>query len=242
MIEVCTHNFLLFKRKEFWFYNKEEISAGTYNVFCYSLEKNLPLKKKILPEQSSIINLRKTEQELFADINRTFSYHIKKAEKLGVTFNVKYSPTNKEVNFFITEFSNFASNKKIEWNKNRVLALQKLNRLIISETWLNNKKICTHVYLHDTQQVLLLHSYHSSTNFDSNTRGYANKFLHWNDILTFKKQGFTTFDFGGINFEKHPGITRFKLSFGGEVIDRHSYIEVNPLLDWGIKLYKKAKS
>ena len=48
--------------------------------------------------------------------------------------------------------------------------------------------------------------------------------LHWNSILEAKKMGYKFYDWWGISSKTYPknkweGITRFKLGFGGEVID-----------------------
>jgi lipid II:glycine glycyltransferase (peptidoglycan interpeptide bridge formation enzyme) len=239
MLEVTTHQFLSFKRKEFWFHNSENINKGSYNVYCYSNENDACNKKNVLKEQTSLINLEKPSEELYNQINRTFKYHIHKAENLNITVNVNYSPTPHKCNQIISEFSIFANKKQIEWNPKRIKALQKLNKLIISEAFLKEEKIVAHVYLHDGNRVVLLHSYHSHNFMDKNIKGYANKYLHWKEILSFKNFGLKLYDFGGINMQQHPGISKFKMSFGGEVIDCYSYIEVNPLLSLAINFYKK---
>ena len=161
MLEVCTHRFLFFTRKEFWFYNSEKITKGTYNVFCYTNEKDASDKKNVLIEQTSLINLESPFEELYSHINRTFKYHIRKAEGIGIIASVDYSPTLQKCNQIMSEFSVFASKKGIEWNPQRIKALQKLNKIIISEAFLKEEKIVTHVYLHDGNRVVLLHSYHS---------------------------------------------------------------------------------
>lgn len=47
----------------------------------------------------------------------------------------------------------------------------------------------------------------------------ANRWLHWQDMLTFKQKGFECYDWGGL-FEdetspERAGINRFKCDFGG---------------------------
>ena len=236
MLEVCTHRFLFFKRKEFWFYNSEKTGKGTYNVFCYSNEKNASLKTNVLIEQTSLIDLTKASEELFEKMNRTFKYHIRKADKIGAVAKIDYSPTIEKCNQVMSEFSFFATTKKIEWNPKRIKALQELGKLIISEAYLNEEKIATHIYLHDDNRVALLHSYHQQIFLDEKIKGYTNKFLHWQDIINFKNYGLKLYDFGGINIQLHPGISTFKLSFGGDIIDCYSYIETNSFLMWVKKL------
>ena len=241
MLEICTHQFLFFKRKELWFYNSEKIKKGTYNVFCYSNEEKVIVKENVLIEQTSQISLEKPSEELFGRINRTFKYHIHKAERIGIKTKIDYSPTMQKCLQVMKELSAFTGEKKIEWNPKRIEALQKLNKLIISEAFLEKARIVTHIYLHDDNRVVLLHSYHHH-NFSKEKLGaYANKLLHWIDILNFKKFGLKLYDFGGINMLSLPGISKFKLSFGGEVIDTYSYVKAHPLVISAIGLYKRIR-
>jgi lipid II:glycine glycyltransferase (peptidoglycan interpeptide bridge formation enzyme) len=57
--------------------------------------------------------------------------------------------------------------------------------------------------------------------------GYLNRYLHWYAIKKFKSENFKIYDFGGINLDRNSetyGITKFKLSFGGEIIKQYDYI------------------
>jgi lipid II:glycine glycyltransferase (peptidoglycan interpeptide bridge formation enzyme) len=52
-----------------------------------------------------------------------------------------------------------------------------------------------------------------------NLTGRANRLLHWEDMLYFKRLGYSIYDFGGVNpdtaNEETNAITRFKECFGG---------------------------
>jgi lipid II:glycine glycyltransferase (peptidoglycan interpeptide bridge formation enzyme) len=57
--------------------------------------------------------------------------------------------------------------------------------------------------------------------------GRANRLLHWEDILYFKQEGLSYYDFGGwssdtTNLERQK-INAFKESFGGVIIPQYSY-------------------
>ncbi len=43
--------------------------------------------------------------------------------------------------------------------------------------------------------------------------------LHWEIIRAVKFRGFGSYDFGGIDEEKWPGLTRFKKGFGGDMVN-----------------------
>jgi lipid II:glycine glycyltransferase (peptidoglycan interpeptide bridge formation enzyme) len=78
-----------------------------------------------------------------------------------------------------------------------------------------------HAYLcdKDSKTVRLLHSSRNLSFEDNKLIGYANKFLHFQDMLFFKKEGYAFYDFGGIDRDStNPvilGINRFKEGFGG---------------------------
>ncbi|HXV27082.1 MAG TPA: peptidoglycan bridge formation glycyltransferase FemA/FemB family protein [Candidatus Paceibacterota bacterium] len=44
--------------------------------------------------------------------------------------------------------------------------------------------------------------------------------LHWDLILRYKKNGFASYDFWGVDARRMPGVTRFKLGWGGTVRER----------------------
>jgi hypothetical protein len=61
--------------------------------------------------------------------------------------------------------------------------------------------------------------------------GRANRLLHWHDMLFFKNQEVSTYDFGGWYEKKEDparlNINKFKESFGGEIVK--TYICEQPL-------------
>lgn len=63
--------------------------------------------------------------------------------------------------------------------------------------------------------------------------------LHWSLIQQYKKSGFSWYDFWGIDADTYPGVTRFKLGFGGQVIEYPGAFDLvlKPFWRW---LYKVA--
>ena len=49
------------------------------------------------------------------------------------------------------------------------------------------------------------------------------------------------YDFGGINPEKVPGISQFKLNFGGEVEGKYRFIQTSNLVYFLIRLFKRLR-
>ncbi|TSC74000.1 MAG: methicillin resistance protein, partial [Parcubacteria group bacterium Gr01-1014_33] len=50
--------------------------------------------------------------------------------------------------------------------------------------------------------------------------------LHWRIIQEAKKRGCGTYDFWGIDEKKWPGVTRFKIGFGGDILEYPESVDV----------------
>ena len=64
--------------------------------------------------------------------------------------------------------------------------------------------------------------------------GFLNRYLHWHDIQYFKSKNFKIYDFGGLSLSqsnrKLQQIDKFKLSFGGTIIQEYNYmLTSNPI-------------
>ncbi len=238
MLAIITHTFP-FKKKEMWFYNGEPVNEVAYTTYCY-VKGNFNVKfDYLLQELTTILYLNQSEEKLFQDINNTFKYEIRKAAVFDFKCQFITKPTLNDCKGIISLFKKFAKEKRIiPMNKHRIFALQKAEKIIISKIFKNNIDIITHIYLFDERRVLLMHSFHNLQYSDNALRGYANKYLHWQDILFFKRNLFEEYDFGGIEPEKVPGISRFKLNFGGKTEPVNSYIRIVPALKLFFQIYK----
>ena len=91
-----------------------------------------------------------------------------------------------------------------------------------------------HMYLHDDVKVMLWFSASDfrNQNVDKHLAGRVNKFLHYQDMIHFKRRGLHYYDWGNISSSLNPnGIDQFKMKFGGELKDVYSYFVGNTL--WG---------
>lgn len=64
--------------------------------------------------------------------------------------------------------------------------------------------------------------------------------LHWEAVKYFKSQGLANYDFWGIDDARWPGVTRFKLGFGGE-IKKYPGAYVKILKSFWFKIYQITK-
>lgn len=97
-----------------------------------------------------------------------------------------------------------------------------------------------HAYILDPEhgRVFLHTSVSAFRNMDPDERklvGFANRYLHYMDMLHFRESGYTGYDFGGYPPEIAPddprwNINKFKDSFGGKMSVYHRYITYPALL------------
>ena len=239
MLEITTHKFLFFTRKEFWFYDGEDLKKGAYNMFSAANKITGGSIQYLQKYQTTEIDLLKTEEELFKAIHSTFRYDIRTAEKQNFQCLSFLHPTNEDCETLIRAYNAFANSKGLNpYNRRWVFALKHSGNLYFTKILLGNIVLTTHVYLFDKTNILLTNSFHNSEFTNERIRSEANKLLHWKDILLFKSMNFKKYDFGGINPEKLPGVSKFKLNFGGDVKEKYRYINTSDLAMLPVKTYK----
>lgn len=71
--------------------------------------------------------------------------------------------------------------------------------------------------------ILMLHGENAYYLHGAMDRDYSKMmapyFMHWEIIKWAKENGFTQYDFWGVDKGKWPGVTRFKMGFGGRIIE-----------------------
>jgi hypothetical protein len=187
------------------------------------------------------IDLLRDDEQLFSEINRTSRYHINRAIKQDSIKYCFYKPKLEDVLEFSNYYNIFAASKRIsQCNITKLIALTKNDGLFFSKVLdKENNILCYHANIVDEKRARLLYSAsHFRESYDNEYRalvGRANKYLHWNDIISFKKEGLLIYDFGGIEMldEKNSelqNIARFKKAFGGEIVHEYNLIEGKSIL------------
>lgn len=184
------------------------------------------------------IDLNQSEETIHSGINRTFKTHIRRAEKLNVTFRrLDLTHVNDRL-LYQQSFAEFVRQKKIialpDW---RLQAFIESKAFIVTVIEKDGIPITFHAYVHDKNRVRLLTSHAvSQTLFDENETGFCNKFHHWHDILYAKSGGFIWYDFGGVSKNENNGRDYFKKSFGGERQVFYHFITCTGILKFWFEL------
>ena len=178
---------------------------------------DLKLKKSskhLQPMKSVVLDLELSEEELLAQMHHKTRYNINLAEKKGMTFDESHDveafyqllkKTAEHDKFFAHTKDYYQKLLAIEGELQTKLFLVKHEGKAIGGMILMTHGETTY-YLHgamDRDYRHLMGSY----------------FMQWQAIQYAKAGGAKYYDFWGIDAQKWPGITRFKLGFGGKQIE-----------------------
>lgn len=191
-------------------------------------------KKKIQPNRTVIIDLDQDDNELLGRMHHKTRYNIKVAESHGVkvvesndldtflkllkktTKRDKFSPHPADYYKKLFNFDGLQTKLYFAGHSDRPIAAALV--LIYGDTA---------YYLHGA----------SDYKYRSLMAPYA---LHWYIITSNQKLGTRYYDLWGIDANKWPGVTRFKLGWGGQTIEHSGSFDLPVSKFWHL-IYKVAK-
>ena len=208
----------------------------------YATTASLPVEKYPVsnrqPSQTLLLDLSKTENDLLAAMHEKTRYNIRLAERKGVVVSFEndtavFSNLLKQT----TPRDEFSPHQNTHYK----LLLQNLvsgacqAKLMVARY--ENKPLAAMIIICFGNTVTYLHG--ASSN--EQRAVMAPHLLQWRAIQDAKRHGFGWYDFWGIDEQRWPGVTRFKLGFGGE---RESYPDAFdlPLRPFWYKMYRLGKT
>ncbi len=204
--------------------------------FLYGLGFKKSLKK-IQPQRSVIINLEKSEDELLSVMHHKTRYNIKIAEKNNI--EVKGSS---DLSAFLQLLNKTAKRDRFGTHtKNyyeKLLSFfgegEMKTDLILAS--FEGKPVAGALILSAGGTCYYLHGA-SDYNYRAMMAPYA---LHWENIKYLKQHNFKFYDLWGIDANRWPGVTRFKLGFGGHEIEYPGSFDL-PVSRFWYLIYKVAR-
>lgn len=212
----------------------EELSADE-GVKSY-LKKSLDLQ----PKKTLLLDLAKSEEELLKEMGQKTRYNIKLAEKKGVKIIAGTSfggaDDIKAENDFIefwrlmsltgerdafrlhgaAHYRNLLRAGKVDGDidiNNKNADEKKNSEIKLFFASVDGKNIAAGLFCFFGDRVTYMHGAS-----DNEARNFmAPHLLQWEMIKQAKKEGYKYYDFYGIDEKKWPGVTRFKVGFGGFV-------------------------
>jgi len=183
-------------------------------------------------------DLTRSEEEMLAAVNKAVRYQFRRSEKdqIEIRFYTKkeigQSPELMETFADIYERMYQSKGSDTKLNVSAIQKYLEADGILFSAVWHEGEMIVFHSYICYATDARLLHSASCfrEESADQSMIGRANKRLHWEDILYFKKKGLLRYDWGGISdFDNPNGIDEFKLKFGGDKITYYNVFAGNTL-------------
>lgn len=202
---LCKQEKAIFIQIETIFYDKkiEFLKWKTWQTWYY---------KKFIPPFTAVIDLKKSEEEIFADMKPKGRYNIRLAEKKWVECHI-VEKNEKNITDFFSLMQETCSRDNFAWNtltyyKYFLEKIQWSELISASFEW---KIIASWIFVFDTE--VSLYYYWASSNIYRNLM--APYLLQWTAIQEAKKRRSKIYDFLGIAspWEKNSplaGVTEFK--------------------------------
>ena len=187
-----------------------------------NLKTNVPLRR-IQPRKTQILDITKTEDELFKKFSRTTRYNIGLAKRSGVTV--------REQGSYSSDF--YGLLQKTKERQEFGIFLEEHYRNIFGTTSENisvemflagyeGKTINATIVLFFNGRATTLHS--GSDYNHRNVKG--SNLLNWEIILSAKRKGFKELDFWGIDEKKWPSLTAYKKGFDGREVEYPQGVDI----------------
>lgn len=222
---------ILIKTNEIWFDNQNNYSTkNTRYMFMNMYDK--PTTERYDKRATLINDLSLSSDDLQSHFTKECLYEIRRASKEDFTHVILEGRiNNKEIYEFMNYYMKFNvlkkfSNKRVSQVRKRILIFRNNNCLLITKSVSGGIPLVHHVYVVDGTVARLLYSISLHNQKDGNSRkiGFANRQLHYLDMMHFKEKGFSKYDWGGVSSDiKMQGITKFKHEFGGQAQATYYY-------------------
>ena len=177
------------------------------NLTEFGFKKSL---KEIQPSKTVILNIDQSKEELLEQMHHKTRYNIRLAEKKGVTVQEIDLKDKESINIFIDLLEQTAQRDKFHiHSKEHYQKMLGISGIKLFLAKYQDKIIAGILNSFFNQTAIYMHGA-SDYNYRKLMAPYL---LQWQAIIQAKEQGLKYYDFGGINQEKWPGVTRFKKGF-----------------------------
>jgi hypothetical protein len=225
MIDVNYYKFFI-NIRNVWFPDKEISQLSNSDItIVHALNHNV-MSSYSFSQKTLLTDLTMGKDQLFSLMNNNYRNEVRKSDNYN--FKIDFYKSSdvlsnlRLIKIFYTEYDKFRKkiNLNVKFNKKLIKEYSLNNNVVLTTIKYENHLLCQHLYIRDENKVRLLYSVSSfrSLYLDSKIIGYANKKLHWIDLLYFSEAGIKTYDWGGISSSDEPNnIDKFKIRFGGTI-------------------------
>jgi hypothetical protein len=212
-----------------WFADKPLASDSYKLVYHYHCKHLGPLKGVTRERKfTKLLDISIDEDKLMAAFGKTTRYEVRRA---GNSDELQFGlVSNWET--FLKYYNGFAALKEMPEMDPTILRSY-WPHCVVTEACFEGQPLVMHTYVVDPVASRINLTY-SATHFRGEVdrelrrkQGRANRWLHHQDMLHFKREGYACYDFGGYAFETTDkslqAVNEFKDSFGGELVEESNY-------------------
>lgn len=228
------------KIHHFWFSRKPKFfDLFKFSLYFHSQSKSQLFGFRQKPKFTILVDISLPDEDILKAASETTRYEVRRASRDNIR-----AEREKSLNTFC-DFSNKAADAKKRGHLSLAGLLPYWPDMYVTKVMQENEVLAMHSYLIDKiiGRVALLHSVSlfrlEPDSGRRNAISRANRWLHYQDMLLFKRMGMTDYDFGG--YAKNTtdpelsSINAFKLGFGGVVVEESNYIS------WIIVLWNRLR-
>jgi len=193
-------------------------------------------QRSVQPHRSVVVDLTHTEDALLDHLHHKHRYNINLAERKGVTVE---QSTDGDLFWKLlrktAEHDDFRTHDALYYRKllNHFSDPNGAIRTRLYLAYQGGRPIAGVIMLEHAKTVYYLHGA-----LDREYRSLmAPHLIHWHLIKRYKAAGFLWYDFWGLDSVRYPGVTRFKLGFGGQTVEYPGSFDL-VTKKWWYRLYK----
>ena len=201
-------------------------------------------KKEIQPSKTIVLNLTQNDDQLLDHLHHKTRYNIKVAQKNGVVIHMQGSTLH------VDNLEIFWELMKKTFKRDKFFPHPKDYYEKLLNFFREGSGIKTKLFLafHQDKPVagLILLTYgdtgyylHGASDYEYHNL-MAPYLLHWSAIKFLKETDFKKYDWWGIDSKRWPGLTRFKLGWGGRTVEYPGTFDLTTSW-WWHQVYKISK-
>ena len=228
------------KIHHFWFSGRSKFSdLFRLSLYFHSQHNSELFGFRRKPKFTILIDISLPDEMILKTASETTRYEVRRALRDNIRIE-----SEKDLDEFCN-FSNKAADTKNRGHLSSAGLLPYWPDMYVTKVMQENEVLAMHSYLIDKSigRAALLHSVSlfrlEQDSGRRNAISRANRWLHYQDMLLFKRMGMKEYDFGG--YAKNTtdaelsSINAFKLGFGGVVVEESNYIS------WAIILWNHLR-
>ena len=223
---------------------RERISTEHINT---RIGKGTPLQ----PQETVILDLSKSEDELLAAMHEKTRYNIRLAERKDIdVVNVIHRSAKDDFAIFWKLLSETAVRQGFHLHEKKhyeylsgMRTNEMSNEFFFAHLRDDHEKVLATALInihHDPRTGLSSATYLHGASSRDHKELMAPYLLHWRIIQAAKRRNINYYDFWGIDEKKWPGITRFKTGFGGSRVEYPPSVHIVYRPGW-YAIYKLMK-